>query len=374
MRGLAGGHPPHQRPHDRVLHAVQRAGSRPTSPIGLERDRVDRRHQQLQGQLHADDRRRDLARAGHLRRGLRRADLGEQLQPAALGARGRQRHVHGRARRPHPRAADGLPGRRVHPAHRLHAGRHPRQLRHREAAGRAHVPGSTSPTASAPRWANSPAAAPETTTGTSGSASRESSSESTAAGRRHAAAAGRRRLRRRTRRQPDADRQRRQRRRRRHDHHHASPSLDGVSPRDITVAVGSRVTFVNNDSMPHDMASDPHPEHTLCSGDQRRLHRRRPERHDAEPEHGARPARITTTISRATRTCRARSGFSSSRLPVIRRSRPAPASAPGRRRARATSSCVRRAGQHRERAPVHRHDLPHAEHRARVAAARPAPS
>ena len=38
----------------------------------------------------------------------------------------------------------------------------------------------------------------------------------------------------------------------------------GVSPRDITVAAGSRVTFVNNDSQPHDMASNPHPEHTDC--------------------------------------------------------------------------------------------------------------
>jgi len=38
----------------------------------------------------------------------------------------------------------------------------------------------------------------------------------------------------------------------------------GVSPRDITVSAGSRVTFVNNDSQPHDMASNPHPEHTDC--------------------------------------------------------------------------------------------------------------
>jgi len=38
----------------------------------------------------------------------------------------------------------------------------------------------------------------------------------------------------------------------------------GVSPKDITVAVGSRVSFVNNDTTPHDMDSDPHPEHTLC--------------------------------------------------------------------------------------------------------------
>jgi plastocyanin len=38
----------------------------------------------------------------------------------------------------------------------------------------------------------------------------------------------------------------------------------GVSPRDITVSAGSRVTFVNNDTQPHDMSSDPHPEHTDC--------------------------------------------------------------------------------------------------------------
>lgn len=37
-----------------------------------------------------------------------------------------------------------------------------------------------------------------------------------------------------------------------------------VSPKDITVSVGSRVTFVNNHSRPHEMSSDPHPEHTLC--------------------------------------------------------------------------------------------------------------
>jgi plastocyanin len=38
----------------------------------------------------------------------------------------------------------------------------------------------------------------------------------------------------------------------------------GASPKDITVAVGSRVTFVNSDSQPHDMDSNPHPEHTDC--------------------------------------------------------------------------------------------------------------
>jgi plastocyanin len=38
----------------------------------------------------------------------------------------------------------------------------------------------------------------------------------------------------------------------------------GVSPKTVTVAVGSRVMFVNNDSRPHDMNSNPHPEHTDC--------------------------------------------------------------------------------------------------------------
>jgi plastocyanin len=38
----------------------------------------------------------------------------------------------------------------------------------------------------------------------------------------------------------------------------------GASPQNVTVALGSRVTFVNNDNRPHDMASDPHPAHTDC--------------------------------------------------------------------------------------------------------------
>jgi plastocyanin len=38
----------------------------------------------------------------------------------------------------------------------------------------------------------------------------------------------------------------------------------GVSPRTVTVSAGSRVTFVNNDSRPHTMASNPHPAHTDC--------------------------------------------------------------------------------------------------------------
>jgi hypothetical protein len=38
----------------------------------------------------------------------------------------------------------------------------------------------------------------------------------------------------------------------------------GVSPKDIVVARGSRVTFVNSDGVPHDMNSDPHPQHNSC--------------------------------------------------------------------------------------------------------------
>ena len=37
-----------------------------------------------------------------------------------------------------------------------------------------------------------------------------------------------------------------------------------VSPSSVTIAVGGRVTFVNNHNTPHDMSSDPHPEHTDC--------------------------------------------------------------------------------------------------------------
>jgi plastocyanin len=37
-----------------------------------------------------------------------------------------------------------------------------------------------------------------------------------------------------------------------------------VSPSSVTIAVGGRVTFINNHNQPHDMQSDPHPEHTDC--------------------------------------------------------------------------------------------------------------
>jgi plastocyanin len=38
----------------------------------------------------------------------------------------------------------------------------------------------------------------------------------------------------------------------------------GVSPKEFTVPPGTRVLFVNNDSRPHAMSSDPHPDHTDC--------------------------------------------------------------------------------------------------------------
>jgi plastocyanin len=37
-----------------------------------------------------------------------------------------------------------------------------------------------------------------------------------------------------------------------------------VSPSSVTIAPGGRVTFINNHNRPHDMESDPHPEHTQC--------------------------------------------------------------------------------------------------------------
>ena len=37
-----------------------------------------------------------------------------------------------------------------------------------------------------------------------------------------------------------------------------------VSPSTVTIAAGQSVTFVNNDSRAHDMASDPHPVHSTC--------------------------------------------------------------------------------------------------------------
>ena len=41
-------------------------------------------------------------------------------------------------------------------------------------------------------------------------------------------------------------------------------TASGVSPATMTVAVGSRVTFVNNDAVPHDVAGGPDPAHPDC--------------------------------------------------------------------------------------------------------------
>src|SRR5687768_13146813 len=38
----------------------------------------------------------------------------------------------------------------------------------------------------------------------------------------------------------------------------------GVSPRTVTVAAGSRVTFVNSSARAVEISSNPHPEHTDC--------------------------------------------------------------------------------------------------------------
>ena len=40
----------------------------------------------------------------------------------------------------------------------------------------------------------------------------------------------------------------------------------GVSPSQVSITVGQSVTFVNNDTRPHEMASDPHPTHGTCPG------------------------------------------------------------------------------------------------------------
>ena len=37
-----------------------------------------------------------------------------------------------------------------------------------------------------------------------------------------------------------------------------------VTPASVTIAPGGRVTMINNHNQPHDMSSDPHPEHSQC--------------------------------------------------------------------------------------------------------------
>jgi plastocyanin len=41
-------------------------------------------------------------------------------------------------------------------------------------------------------------------------------------------------------------------------------TANGVSPATVTVAVGQAVTFVNNDTRPHEIGSNPHPNHGSC--------------------------------------------------------------------------------------------------------------
>lgn len=38
----------------------------------------------------------------------------------------------------------------------------------------------------------------------------------------------------------------------------------GVSPSSVSITAGQSVTFVNSDTRPHEIASDPHPAHTAC--------------------------------------------------------------------------------------------------------------
>lgn len=37
-----------------------------------------------------------------------------------------------------------------------------------------------------------------------------------------------------------------------------------VSPKELVVPPGTRVLFINNHTRPHDMSSDPHPDHSHC--------------------------------------------------------------------------------------------------------------
>jgi plastocyanin len=42
-------------------------------------------------------------------------------------------------------------------------------------------------------------------------------------------------------------------------------AANAVSPGSVTINPGESVTFVNNSSRPHQIASDPHPAHTNCT-------------------------------------------------------------------------------------------------------------
>jgi plastocyanin len=41
-------------------------------------------------------------------------------------------------------------------------------------------------------------------------------------------------------------------------------SSSGTSPKNVTINAGGRITWINNDTVPHQPSSDPHPLHTDC--------------------------------------------------------------------------------------------------------------
>jgi plastocyanin len=43
-------------------------------------------------------------------------------------------------------------------------------------------------------------------------------------------------------------------------------TANGVSAQQVSITIGQSVTFVNNDTRAHEMASDPHPTHGTCPG------------------------------------------------------------------------------------------------------------
>jgi plastocyanin len=45
----------------------------------------------------------------------------------------------------------------------------------------------------------------------------------------------------------------------------------GVSPSTVTISIGQSVTFINNDTRSHEIASDPHPIHGSCPSIERGL-------------------------------------------------------------------------------------------------------
>jgi plastocyanin len=45
----------------------------------------------------------------------------------------------------------------------------------------------------------------------------------------------------------------------------------GVSPSSVTIAIGQSVTFINNDTRSHEIASNPHPQHGSCPSIERGL-------------------------------------------------------------------------------------------------------